>query len=92
AIRVITENTADGIAITVADKGMGITKEAQEKIFDRFYRVSSGDVHNVKGFGLGLSYVKALVHTFGGSISVESEPGYGSRFSIVLPARQNSEV
>ncbi len=88
-VEVVTENTPGGIRIAVTDNGIGISREAQDRIFDRFYRVASGDVHNVKGFGLGLSYVKALVHTFGGSIAVNSEPGRGSRFEIVLPKKEN---
>jgi two-component system phosphate regulon sensor histidine kinase PhoR len=84
-IKVKTENTGNGVKISVQDNGIGISKEAQDKIFDKFFRVSSGNVHNIKGFGLGLSYVKALVLTLKGSISVESEPGKGSLFCIYLP-------
>ncbi len=84
-IKVNTANTTEGILISVEDNGMGISKEAQQKIFDRFYRVTSGNIHNVKGFGLGLSYVKAIVLAFKGKIEVESELGKGSRFSIILP-------
>jgi two-component system phosphate regulon sensor histidine kinase PhoR len=87
-INVLTENSNDGIRISVEDNGVGISKDAREKVFDKFFRVTSGNIHNVKGFGLGLSYVKAIVLAFGGNISLESEPGKGSRFEIYLPFGQ----
>jgi two-component system phosphate regulon sensor histidine kinase PhoR len=83
-ITVETENTAGGLRLTVADRGIGIMKSFQNYIFDRFYRAPTGDVHNVKGFGLGLSYAKMIVEAHGGSIFVESEAKAGSRFSIIL--------
>ncbi len=84
-ITVTTTNYPKGITITVEDHGIGISKAAQAKIFDKFYRLPSGNVHNVKGFGLGLSYVKAILDANNGSIKVHSEPGKGSRFVIFVP-------
>ncbi len=84
-IKLSTKNTKTGILIGIEDKGMGMNKETLNKIFDKFYRVPTGNVHNIKGFGLGLSYVKAIITDFGGSISVDSEKGKGSTFTIFLP-------
>ena len=84
-ISISTEDVVNGIVIKVKDNGIGISKDNQHKIFDRLFRVPTGDVHNVKGFGLGLSYVKAIVDKHGGYISVESELGKGSTFSVFLP-------
>jgi len=83
-IIISTAITNKGLLISVKDHGMGMSKEVQQKIFDKFYRKSSGNIHNIKGFGLGLSYVKAVVEAFGGSISVKSEAGKGSTFDIFL--------
>ncbi|MDE6084407.1 MAG: HAMP domain-containing histidine kinase, partial [Muribaculaceae bacterium] len=74
------------VEICISDNGIGISKEYQKKIFDKFFRVPTGNVHDVKGFGLGLAYVKRMVTIFGGSISVESFSGEGSSFIIRLPA------
>lgn len=84
-ITVSTSNRDDGIILAVEDKGIGMSKSVQAKIFERFYRQTSGDVHDVKGFGLGLNYVRAIVDAHKGSVSVSSEPGKGSRFEIFLP-------
>ncbi len=84
-IRILTENYAAGITMTIEDNGIGISKSEQKKIFDKLYRVSTGNIHDVRGFGLGLSYVKAIVEEHHGKISLESEVGKGSKFRISLP-------
>ena len=82
----ITTRTEPGFAVVeIADNGIGIAKEDQKHIFEKFYRVSTGDVHNVKGFGIGLNYVSQVVALHKGKISLTSELGQGSTFTISLP-------
>ena len=87
-IKVYTRNVPSGVEVIVEDHGIGMSKEALKHIFDKFYRVHTGDIHNVKGFGLGLSYVKAMMTAHNGQIDVKSELGKGSKFHLVFPHQQ----
>jgi two-component system phosphate regulon sensor histidine kinase PhoR len=89
-ITIRTQNVEGGVKVSIADKGIGMNKDALTKIFDKFYRVSTGNLHDVKGFGLGLSYVKTVVDTHHGQIEVESHPNVGSTFEVFLPFRQEA--
>lgn len=84
-IKIKTTNEKNGISVFIKDNGIGISADAQKQIFDKFYRVPTGNVHNVKGFGLGLYYVKYMVEEHGGKVSVESSIGKGSTFKVFLP-------
>ena len=77
----ITISLSDGV-ITVADNGIGIEKEKQNYIFDKFYRVPQGNLHNVKGYGLGLYYVRNIMERMGGKVSVKSTLGKGTEFTL----------
>jgi len=85
-IVISTTSSQDHIVIRIEDKGTGISRENQRKVFHRFYRVPTGNVHDVKGFGIGLNYVKLIVESHQAKISLESEPGKGSIFTIRFPA------
>ncbi|MCD4679898.1 MAG: HAMP domain-containing histidine kinase [Bacteroidales bacterium] len=84
-ISILTENVKGGIIVYIKDQGLGICKVDQKKIFDKLYRVHTGDIHDIKGFGLGLSYVKIIIEELGGSICLESELGQGTTFRVFLP-------
>lgn len=84
-ITVKTKNTDKGIQISIADNGIGIDKQEINYIFEKFYRVSTGNVHDIKGFGLGLAYVKTFVEAHRGNISVKSVKNIGTEFKIFLP-------
>ena len=84
-INIYTENIKDMILIKVKDNGLGMSKVAQKRVFEKFYREHTGDLHNVKGHGLGLAYVKRIVEDHNGQVYVESEKGKGSTFIIKIP-------
>jgi two-component system phosphate regulon sensor histidine kinase PhoR len=84
-ITVVSDHGPNGkVKLSISDKGLGIAKENQQKIFDKFYRVPTGDVHNVKGFGLGLFYTKNICEAHGWKISLESEPNKGTCVTILM--------
>lgn len=85
AITITTENEGNKLLLSVIDEGIGIKKEYIKKIFDKFFRVPSGNIHNVKGFGLGLSYVKSIAKLHHWKTKVKSEIGKGSTFTLVIP-------
>ncbi len=86
-ITVRTEDTRDGVRVRVRDQGIGMSGEDQRQIFESFFRVHTGNRHDVKGFGLGLSYVKAAIEAHGGRVSVQSAPQQGSTFTVELPQK-----
>ncbi|MFM7728452.1 MAG: sensor histidine kinase, partial [Flavobacteriales bacterium] len=90
SITISTKSDDYGIFLSVSDKGIGMSKETQKRIFEPFYRVPTGNVHDIKGFGLGLSYVNAILTGHQGHIRVNSEPGKGSTFECFLPHQRKT--
>ncbi|MCX6304975.1 MAG: HAMP domain-containing sensor histidine kinase [Bacteroidetes bacterium] len=84
-LSVQTSNSGKNIIVVVSDKGIGIEKEFQKQVFDKFFRVPTGDVHDVKGFGLGLAYIKKIVEFHAGTIELQSEKGNGTTFTMTFP-------
>ena len=91
-ITVSTRSNESGLFLEVADRGIGMSKAVQNRVFERFYRETTGNIHNVKGFGLGLNYVKAIADAHGGAVTVESDPGKGSIFTVFLPYKNESRA
>lgn len=89
-IKVSTRNNNGGIYLRVIDNGIGISKESQKHIFEKFYRVPSGNLHNVKGFGIGLNYVKKMVKKHSGYIKLKSELGKGTTFKVFFPLKEKN--
>jgi len=77
------------LTITILDNGIGISKTEIKKIFNTLYRISTGNIHNIRGYGIGLSYTKKIIEMQGGTISIESQLNKGSSFRITLPYEQN---
>jgi two-component system phosphate regulon sensor histidine kinase PhoR len=88
-IRITTHSTSKSLIIRIEDNGIGMTKETQRRIFEKFYRAHTGNLHNVKGFGLGLSYVKTIVEAHQGKIKVDSVMGKGTTFTLEFPLKQD---
>lgn len=84
-IRIATKTIGKNIRIVIEDNGIGMSKETLSRVFEKFYRAHTGNVHNVKGFGLGLSYVKAMTDAHDGKIKADSVPGKGSTFTVDFP-------
>ena len=84
-IKIGTADSENGIELRIRDEGIGMDLATQKHIFEKFYRQQSGNIHNIKGHGLGLSYVKKIVEIHGGDITINSKVGYGTTFTLKLP-------
>jgi two-component system phosphate regulon sensor histidine kinase PhoR len=89
-IHIATKSNIKNLTIEISDEGIGMTKEQAKRIFDQFYRVPTGNLHDVKGFGLGLNYVQDIVKQMDGTIKVHSEKDKGTTFEVVLPFKQSN--
>ncbi|WP_333865920.1 sensor histidine kinase [Sphingobacterium sp.] len=87
-VNINSKNVGDTIVVTIADNGIGMSRDHLQKIFDQFYRIPTGNVHNVKGFGLGLSYVQDILRRLNGKITVRSEKDKGTTFEVILPIKK----
>jgi signal transduction histidine kinase len=92
AIDIQIVSLQETIEVKIKDNGIGIPKEYKSKIFDKFFRVPSGDTHNVKGYGLGLSYVREIMIAHMGFVTVSSEPGKGSEFTLFIPYKEAGTI
>ena len=84
-LKISTSNSGNHILIKFEDNGIGMNKETQKRIFEKFYRAHTGNLHNVKGFGLGLNYVKSVADSHNGTVRVDSTLGKGSIFTLEFP-------
>jgi two-component system phosphate regulon sensor histidine kinase PhoR len=91
-LRISSSNSGKNLVMKFEDNGIGMSKETVRRIFEKFYRAHTGNLHNVKGFGLGLSYVKTIIDAHDGKIKVESTPGKGSSFTLEIPYMKDSAL
>ena len=90
SIKIEMRGYDENVVLNVTDNGIGIPQEYKDKVFDKFFRIPHGDTHNAKGYGLGLSYVAQVIQKHNGTINIESQPGIGTKFTIILPKTQSA--